>query len=87
MFSDYSWVFLVARRSPLALGGQEIEMNMQNGVIEYRTALAPNREVFLLNFREEFQAFSETDALLHRMAGLLATAHAEARYMHSKGRV
>jgi hypothetical protein len=34
--------------------------------------------VFLLNYREEFHAFSETDALLYRMAGLLATAHAKA---------
>jgi hypothetical protein len=57
-----------------------MEMSIQNDVIEYRSSLAANREVFLLNYREEFHAFSETDALLYRMAGLLATAHAEAGY-------
>jgi hypothetical protein len=57
-------------------------MSFQNDVIGYRSSLAANREVFLLNYREEFQAFSETDALLYRMAALLATAHAEAGHTH-----
>jgi len=46
---------------------------MRNQVLNYRANLSANREIFLLNFREELQAFSETNTHLHNISQVVST--------------
>lgn len=39
---------------------------MENELLNYRSGLSHNREVFLLNFKEEFDCFSETYAIFKK---------------------
>ena len=46
---------------------------MENELLNYRSTLSLNREVFLLNFKEEFDCFSETSVILNKFITLVGT--------------
>jgi hypothetical protein len=46
---------------------------MSNELIQYRSMLHQNGEIFLFNFKEEFAAFGETDRYFQKFAGIIST--------------
>ncbi len=46
---------------------------MSNELIEYRSVLHQNGEIFLFNFKEEFAAFGETDRYFQKFSGIIST--------------
>ena len=46
---------------------------MNKELIEYRSVLHQNGEIFLLNFKEEFAAFGETDMYFQKFGGIIST--------------
>lgn len=58
------------------------EKETRNGVIDYRGVMSANREIFLLNFREEFFAFTDTYDRLNSISGVVSTTRARAGHSH-----
>ena len=46
---------------------------MRNELLNYKSTLSLNREVFLLNFKEEFDCFSQTYVILNKFITLVGT--------------
>jgi len=46
---------------------------MSKELIEYRSVLHQNGEIFLLNFKEEFAAFGETDKYFQKFGEIIST--------------
>ncbi len=48
---------------------------MSNQLIEYRSVLHLNSEVFLFNYKEEFAAFGVTDQYFEKFCNVISTSH------------
>ncbi len=46
---------------------------MKNSILQYRSTVARNSETFLLNFSEEFSAFTETDSKLYEIGVFMSS--------------
>jgi len=55
---------------------------MNSEVLNFHANLAANREIFLLNFKEELNAFDETNALLNNVIQVIGTARDKDGFSH-----
>jgi len=61
---------------------QKSRNSIESEILKYRSVLALNREVFLLNFGQELQVFDDTDKKLQKLIGVIASKESDKGESH-----